>query len=121
MAKPPVRWSFVADFAETVVWLDVAKFDAAWQASENYVGAGGAGSLHGRRYLNVGCFIEAHWQLWYPHVALIDGLPEFVDGRHRFAWLRDHGASAIPVTVSSPDDVELEQLYGSPIRLTTVA
>jgi hypothetical protein len=54
-----------------------------------------------------------------PHVALADeGYIVFSDGRHRFAWLRDHGVRALPVTVSPDIEVEVRRRFGTKSRIS---
>ncbi|WP_375234404.1 plasmid fertility inhibition factor family protein [Burkholderia pseudomallei] len=43
--------------------------------------------------------------IFIPTVSMADGTVSFTDGRHRFAWLRDHGLRALPVEVDQ-DSVE---------------
>jgi hypothetical protein len=42
------------------------------------------------------------------------------DGRHRFAWLRDHGAKALPVAAPIGDVNEVRRLVGSKARICCV-
>jgi hypothetical protein len=44
----------------------------------------------------------------------------FGNGRHRFSWCRDHGVTALPVTVNPDDRIEFHRLYGTGARLSTL-
>jgi hypothetical protein len=86
-----------------LVTVDVIKLDRAWQPiSEHYIGLDGYGATFGRleRFAswlreNPGKPIEA------PAVYLSDerNWVRFLDGRHRFAVLRDRGYRTIKVAV----------------------
>lgn len=115
---PTINWTFVHDLAEPVVWLKLAKFDEAWRKTAGYIGRGGEGSRHRSRYRMVGEFIRASSELYYPHLNLEDDEPAFTDGRHRLAWLRDHGAHAVAVTTSPSDADRLQALFGSHLPVT---
>ena len=119
MRVAQVEWEFVQGFVEPVVWVASREFDLLWQKSDDYIGVAGAGSPYGDyRYKNVGIFIRKHRRLWYPVVSLEDGVLAFTDGRHRTAWLRDHGAETIAVACSEEDALVLEQLCGTDRRQT---
>lgn len=115
---PTITWGFDQGHVEPVVWLDVLALECAWALSDDYIGRGGEGSLHGDRYARVGAFIRNARRLGHPHLNLKGGAPVFTDGRHRFAWLRDHGATAIPVTTSPRDAPILEAQFGTGERDT---
>lgn len=94
------------DEPDPVIWTAVEALDRAWQSAEDYVGPGGVGSNQSGKYERVGAFLlryAASCRLFMPSVSLFLGQVEITDGRHRFAWLRDHGLQAIPVEVSSDD------------------
>lgn len=105
---------------EPVVWLNIAKVEASFaRASEHYVGNGGSGAGQPSRYVNIGHHFRSGRPMWMPHLGLDkDLLISFTDGRHRFAWLRDHGATAIPVTTSLEEEQELLRRFGSALRET---
>ena len=41
---------------------------------------------------------------------------EFTDGRHRFAWLRDHGLQALPVDVGAESDISFRARFETHLR-----
>jgi hypothetical protein len=48
-----------------------------------------------------------------PHISLKHYTMHFTDGRHRFAWMRDHGATMLPVTITSDQAVGLDKWLGA--------
>ena len=42
------------------------------------------------------------------------------DGRHRFAWMRDHGAQALPIAAPIGEAREIRKLIGSKARICRV-
>lgn len=107
-------------YPDPVVWISVVKLDASWRHDVTYyVGkyATGPGNAQPSRYNRFGkWFAEAHPAVWIPHVGLIDGNISFSDGRHRFAWLRDHGVRVLPVTVSPEIGAEVRRRFGTKSR-----
>ena len=116
---PTINWTFVHDLVEPVVWLDLIKLEKSWRKTDGYVGPGGAGSEHRLRYEAVGDFIRSTSELHYPHLNLEQDSPVFTDGRHRTAWLRDHGAHAVPVTTSPAEARRLGELFGTDLDVTS--
>lgn len=52
--------------------------------------------------------------MYMPCISLDDaGQVQFIDGRHRFAWVRDHGAVALPVATSPDQSDRVHTLFGS--------
>ncbi len=105
---------------DVALWLDVAKVDAAWRRTDQYIVPGGANGQD-RRYAKAG---EWFAKFPYSNMLVIDlksnGRVTFTDGRHRFSWLRDHGAKAIKFQVSTADADELMALLGTDV-IETVA
>lgn len=102
---------------DAVVLIDVAAFDAAWSRDRGfYVGPGGSGGIAGR-YEEARKFLL---RVLYGEIAIEmarvsvdeEGAPTISDGRHRFAVLRDSGATEIPVTVPQNEADRLRELYG---------
>lgn len=110
------HWEFAQDLVEPVAWVDARRFDTLWMHGDDFVGPDGKGSNQPGKYQRVGAHILEHARLFYPHVCLINGVPSFTDGRHRTAWLRDHGAEAIPMTCSEEDRTQLRRLCPTPIE-----
>lgn len=98
---------------ETTIMVDPAKLDAEWSKDDKYIpaGGGGASSVKGRRegfeeFLAKGKPIESS------RVGLYNGVPYFVDGRHRFSILRDKGAGAVGVTIPKEQAKEIQEKFG---------
>ncbi len=67
----------------------------------------GYGSLHGDRYAKFGRWLEAAVFVDVPVICLDEnGVPSFAGGRHRFAWLRDHGLLSLPIEMP-PNQAEV--------------
>ena len=106
---------------DAVVWIDLAKFDAAWRQSEDYVGQEGAGSQFEGRYQRVGQFILAYGKLFIPTVCFDEsGAVGFTDGRHRVAWLRDHGVTTLPLSVPQRQAARFRRAFGTRRRRSVV-
>ncbi len=85
---------------DETVWISVTKLDASWKKNRGqYIGAGGSGPAIGDRYKEFGTWLESGKAIWIPWVGLERGEICFTDGRHRFAWLRDHGVQSMPIDV----------------------
>lgn len=86
-----------------LVNVNVNKFDELFKKSDYYIGHLGKGQIK-NRYENFG-----HWfnhskdALHAPYVSFNDKEPEFTNGRHRYAWLRDNGVKTIPMTMNKVD------------------
>ena len=55
--------------------------------------------------------------LYVPTASLVDGKVEFTDGRHRFAWLRDHGLTALPVEVGAECEAAYRRCFETDLRV----
>ncbi|MBS3951672.1 MAG: hypothetical protein KGZ88_01830 [Methylomicrobium sp.] len=101
-----VRWiTFIPPPGEAlypVVWIGVS----AWQKSDLYITPGGGWAGNPERYDKFGKWMERKEPVQIASLGIVNNVIEFNDGRHRFAWLRDHGVTVMPVHVD-PDKVEL--------------
>ena len=88
---------------DPVVWVDVERLDLAWRCTKEYVGLHGTGAAISGRYKKFGEWLaRAERAVEMPTIRLRDdGQVSFTDGRHRFAWLRDHGLKRIPVAANN--------------------
>lgn len=127
MPNQRIEWRYIPmaegweDYEPDVaVWLDVAKVDAAWRRSDQYIVPGGANGQD-RRYARAG---EWFAKFAYSNMLVINlnsnDRIAFTDGRHRFSWLRDHGAKAIQFQVPTADADELMALLGTDVIETVV-
>jgi hypothetical protein len=110
------------------VWIDVSKLDAmlAVRPSE-YVGFAGKNGIIGK-YAGVDDFVRSEkGALYMPRAGIhspegntsYKGV-EILDGRHRFAWMRDYGARALPVCAPADEAHEIAELVGTKLRLCRV-
>lgn len=113
----------IAAGEETIVWVDVAKIEAAWSTDRNfYVGPQGTVNAIGKRYDRFGEWLK-DGEVVEMSCLGFDGdrdRPFFTNGRHRFAWMRDHGAVAIPVCTPTDRAEEFRARYGTNLRRTVV-
>lgn len=115
-----LRWKDQWGLGEPVVWLNVVEADLAWRRDAGYYIPPGA---RDHRYEKFGeWLLRANRVVWMPTACFYRGRLNFTDGRHRFAWLRDHGAEAIPVTTDSSRGWagRLEAKLGTPLRITQI-
>jgi hypothetical protein len=106
--------------ADETVWVSVAKLDASWKKRRvEYIGPGGTGPAIGDRYSRFGIWLQRGEAVWIPWVGLArDRQISFTDGRHRFAWLRDHGVTAVPIDVDPDEAKKIEKRFGTTKRVS---
>lgn len=99
---------------EPIIWVNIAKLDASWRNDGGYYLGQGRGDSADR-------WIRKYRRLRMPHVGLdSSGVLSFTDGRHRFAWMRDHGAKALPVSCDRESAREIKRRFGSRSRQTKI-
>lgn len=118
MALRKIKWADQWGLGEPHIWADVQKADRAWQLDGcYYIPASPPASCE--KYHEFGRWFRAHdCPVWMPTASLLGKAIGFTDGRHRFAWLRDKGATAIPLTTDIEFLPEFEALVGSDERET---
>lgn len=101
---------------DKLVWVDAKKFDAAFKKDTDfYIGPGGAGGIKGR-YPRFELFLFGGKEQLTKDISIPytgsdsmevsevsvndEGKVGFINGRHRYAWLRDQGLKKIPVAMS---------------------
>jgi len=98
---------------DVVVWVDVSKVEDAWPRNYLYIEAGGEGrSQQPYRYHRFGEWIRGGETIEMSSICACDGEIGFTDGRHRFAWLRDHGVKRLPIAVCRACAEEVERRFG---------
>ena len=107
---------------DAVVWVSVEKLDQAWMKGDHlYIGRGGSGATIEDRYVRFGHWLSKTTKAVEMPIVSLDGDGiAFTDGRHRFAWLRDHGVTAIPVQVPPEEAPNFEKLFGTAVRVSIV-
>jgi hypothetical protein len=108
--------------ADEVVWILVRKLESSWQLdTDYYVGAGGTGKAISGRYEKFEKWLALGEPVWMASVVIDDGGEiTFSDGRHRFAWLRDHGVVAIPVQVPPEQAEIISKRFGTTSRISLI-
>ena len=104
---------------DVIVWVNIAKLDRLWRHEEGYYIGREAKEDYAMpgRYRGVRTWLETQSRpMQMPHCGPYDGIVGFTDGRHRFAWMRDHGVKTMPITTSRSDRAELSNLCGSRSR-----
>jgi hypothetical protein len=104
---------------DEVIWADLARLDAAWRCTAKWIGPGGAGQ-QGQRYTNFGLWLKQGLVVEMCCISLSDGEVSFVNGRHRFAWLRDHHVVAIPVQVPAGSAAEFRQRFETDLQESVI-
>jgi uracil-DNA glycosylase len=105
---------------DDIVWISVSLIDASWQKDSNYIGRGDTGAAISGRYEKIGDRFLQREPMWMAMTSLDHrGEIAFTDGRHRFAWLRDHGADALPVQVRPDQARVIAARFGTTVRHTT--
>lgn len=87
---------------DVLVDVLVQPFNASWQKDRDfYIGTNGTGGI-GKRYQGFGEFLKSTQEPIEASEVYVDanGQVSFNNGRHRFAYLRDNGATVIPVAMS---------------------
>lgn len=108
--------------SEIVVWVDVAKVDASFKLDRNfYVGPKGSANAIAGRYERFGEWLKAGEPVAMSEIGLgYRDIITFTNGRHRFAWMRDHGAKAVPVVTEASRAKEFVAMFGSNLRRTII-
>jgi hypothetical protein len=125
VTKREIAWrpERLAKDDDEVVWLDIAKFDELWRGDIDFYIEPKKGIYN--RYADVGNWIMAGNDVGLPSVYgdrffADTGAVSFVNGRHRFSWVRDHGARAIPVIMDKNDCAEIKRRCGTDERICEV-
>lgn len=108
-----------ASRGEVTVLVDPARLSAAWSQDQGFITASGGGAEIGGRRTEFAKFLARGEPVQASRVTLgNDGVPAFVDGRHRFSVLRDQGATAVAVTVPRSEADDFRARFGVPPVLT---
>ncbi len=100
---------------DIAIWVDVARFDAAWRQTDQWVGRGGRGGQDSR-YAKFGAWFAEGRPVYMCNAWLEDGEVGFTNGRHRFAWLRDQGVAAMMMQIGKDSVAEFESRFATPLR-----
>lgn len=100
---------------DPIVLISVTRLDKSWKCDGGlYIRkhARGNGSASRAKYKRFGCWFRDALPVQMPHIGISEGHVSFTNGRHRFAWLRDHGVRALPVTVTRENLAEIRRRFG---------
>jgi hypothetical protein len=118
-ARFPPNWE--GEEFDAVAWISVEKLESSWRRNFDYVGPGGSGKAISGRYNKFGEWLALGEPVWMATVAVDDnGEIGFTDGRHRFAWLRDHGLLALPMQVPSRQAEMIAERFGTSSRVSRI-
>lgn len=103
---------------DVAVWVDVAALDAAWQLDASYyLPPGSPNSRH--KYVAFGeWFATTREWVGMPVVGMTGDAADFTNGRHRFAWMRDHGVEALPVACGPGEADDLRGRFRTSMRVS---
>lgn len=122
-AVPKRCQRLVQDGDEIVIWIDVAKFDKAFARDSGfYIASGGEGGIK-NRYKDFEKWLEQGIPVEMPEAYVNErrnDIVGFTNGRHRYAWMRDHGAQSLPVVVPREHAEMMHKLYGSNQKETVI-
>jgi hypothetical protein len=119
-----IAWDGPTSPHEEVLWANVQMLDALWRGSPIYVGPDGKGSYQ-LRSSQIGEIIMAGNAVKMPQIGddtffATTGYIGFIDGTHRFSWIRDHGGVAIPVLIDREYCIELKRRLATTKRICRV-
>jgi hypothetical protein len=107
-----VKLTFIRQWggSDRIVWIDTARLNSSWRRDRSYYLPRGVPNRTAAWIVRLN-----YCRIPMPHVSLDEkGVVSFTDGRHRFAWFRDHGVEAIPVTAPTRKEAELiKRKFGS--------
>ena len=120
--RPARRLRWTPQWDDVVaVGVDVLALDSSWQRDSDYVQPQGFNGL-GDRYAEFGEWLsKATEPIWMPTISYSEATDwhvAFTDGRHRFAWLRDHGVKTLPVATDPGEVVNLKERFGTSSRVS---
>jgi hypothetical protein len=115
-----IRWKRQWGSGDIVVWVIVRKLDESWKGDDDRLPLGSCANHSFGRWLRRRHSNREPANM--PHVGYceVDGREfiSFTDGRHRFAWCRDNGVRAMPVTVEGRKQAKIvRRLFGSTSRV----
>jgi|SRR5678815_1460815 hypothetical protein len=94
-----------------IVCVSVPKVDQLWSQDDGYLAPSICNVL--AKYLNFERWIKTNTEVWMPVLSLEDDHRiNFTNGRHRFAWFRDHGLKAMPVVTDRGEGAALRRRVG---------
>lgn len=105
---------------DAVVWVDVAALDAAWRLDGGFYLDRGAPTSRYKYLRFEEWFLETRDWVGMPVVGATSEAAEFTNGRHRFAWMRDHSVVALPVACEPDEAAGIEKRFGTSLRVSRI-
>jgi hypothetical protein len=103
---------------DAIVWVDVALANEAWRKDRDYF-LDGPIPLAGKMGRFDAWVRAVDQPVEMAEVCLTaDGRLSFTNGRHRFAWMRDRGAKALPVCIDPEAAKRASDAMGTQLRQT---
>ena len=106
--------------SDIVLWISVAKIEKNWRkSSDEYIGPGGSSNAKPGAYDGFARWVQKGYPVGMPEISYFNGQVEFNNGRHRFAFFRDHGMLAMQVQVD-PAVIEIfTRLFSTTERISS--
>jgi hypothetical protein len=109
-----IKWTVERPDEEdgVVVWVSVPKVNKYWKRDGGYY-LGPETCKKDALYRRFDDWIKTHAEVWMPVLSLLDRRRiSFTNGRHRFAWFRDHGLTSMPVITDRGYGAALRRAVG---------
>jgi hypothetical protein len=108
-----IRWAIERPEEEdgVRVWVSVSKVDRYWSRDSGYY-LGPETCKKEPLYWRFDEWIKTHREVWMPVLSLVEHRISFTNGRHRFAWFRDHGLKEMPVITDRGYGATLRRAVG---------
>lgn len=112
-----IDWEMaLPESGDVSVLVSVEKIEHEWRRStDKYIRTGCENGML-RKYEIFEKWIMSAKYVKMPEVCIVNDFVQFNNGRHRFAWLRDHGMTALRINVQPTDVATFETYFGSQER-----
>lgn len=102
------------------LWVSVEKIERNWRkCADGYIGPGGSSNTKPGAYEGFAQWIQAGHPVGMPELSYFNGLVQFSNGRHRFAFFRDNGMVAMQVQVDPAAIKIFTRLFSTNERIST--
>jgi len=106
---------------DAIVWISVKKFDAVWSLERDFYITQPPDPEDQLKYQRFGAWFSKNQSaVEMPHISFFGEDFSFSNGRNRFAWLRDRGLKALPVTTDPEEATELRRIAGTRSRISRI-
>lgn len=118
-----IQWKAPHYSDHEVVWVDPNLVDQSWSKDkDHYISGPDHKNAIGKRYDRFGSWLSTAEEPVEMSVLSLDWKNEiyFSNGRHRFVWMKSHGAQAVPVLVPSEQAQEIKDRFGAHQQQTMI-